>query len=209
MKIFRLEKSINLPITIEECWEFFSNPKNLKIITPNYMGFDIIDLEDTKMYSGQIIKYNVTPLLGIKMRWVTEISHVKENSFFVDEQRFGPYKFWHHKHKFEIIDGGVKIVDIRIGRTDLTEQVSNNVYQRMRSEREKEANLLRAEGEELSKEIAKSNAFSLAGGGETLSAINKYIKSDDVSYCSTGGGAFLEFMEGKVLPSIKALNSKK
>ena len=81
MKIFRLEKSINLPITIEECWEFFSNPKNLKIITPNYMGFDIIDLEDTKMYSGQIIKYNVTPLLGIKMRWVTEISHVKENSF--------------------------------------------------------------------------------------------------------------------------------
>ena len=62
---------------------------------------------------------------------------------------------------------------------------------------------------ELSKEIAKSNAFSLAGGGETLSAINKYIKSDDVSYCSTGGGAFLEFMEGKVLPSIKALNSKK
>ncbi|MDC3164470.1 phosphoglycerate kinase [Gammaproteobacteria bacterium] len=62
---------------------------------------------------------------------------------------------------------------------------------------------------ELSKEIAKSNAFSLAGGGETLSAINKYIKSDDVSYCSTGGGAFLEFMEGKVLPSIKALNLKK
>ena len=62
---------------------------------------------------------------------------------------------------------------------------------------------------ELSKEIAKSNAFSLAGGGETLSAINKYIKSDDVSYCSTGGGAFLEFMEGKVLPSIRALNSKK
>ena len=112
MKIYRLEKSINLPITIEECWEFFINPKNLKIITPNYMGFDIIDLEDTKMYSGQIIKYNVTPLLGIKMRWVTEISHVKENSFFVDEQRFGPYKFWHHKHKFEIIDGGVKIIDI-------------------------------------------------------------------------------------------------
>ena len=62
---------------------------------------------------------------------------------------------------------------------------------------------------ELSQAIAESKAFSLAGGGETLSAINKYIKSDDVSYCSTGGGAFLEFMEGKVLPSIKALNSKK
>ena len=62
---------------------------------------------------------------------------------------------------------------------------------------------------ELSQAIAKSKAFSLAGGGETLSAINKYINSDDVSYCSTGGGAFLEFMEGKVLPSIKALNLKK
>ena len=61
---------------------------------------------------------------------------------------------------------------------------------------------------ELSQAIAESKAFSLAGGGETLSAINKYIKSDDVSYCSTGGGAFLEFMEGKVLPSIKVLNSK-
>ena len=61
---------------------------------------------------------------------------------------------------------------------------------------------------ELAKAIAKSEAFSIAGGGETLSAINKYIKSDDVSYCSTGGGAFLEFMEGKVLPSIEVLNSK-
>ena len=61
---------------------------------------------------------------------------------------------------------------------------------------------------DLSKAIAKAKAFSLAGGGETLTAINKYINSDDVSYCSTGGGAFLEFMEGKVLPSIKVLNSK-
>ncbi len=112
MKIFRLEKSINLPITIEECWEFFSNPNNLKVITPKYMGFDILDLEDTKMYAGQIIKYNVSPLFGLNMKWVTEITHVKKNKFFVDEQRFGPYKFWHHKHKFEIIDGGIKAIDI-------------------------------------------------------------------------------------------------
>ena len=61
---------------------------------------------------------------------------------------------------------------------------------------------------DLSLAIAKSKAFSLAGGGETLSAINKYIKPDDVSYCSTGGGAFLEFMEGKILPAIKVLDSK-
>ena len=112
MKIFRLEKSQDLPITIEECWEFFSNPSNLKIITPDYMGFEIIDFEKTKMYAGQIIKYNVTPLLGLNMNWVTEISHVKKNSFFVDEQRFGPYKFWHHKHKFEIIENGIRVIDI-------------------------------------------------------------------------------------------------
>ena len=61
---------------------------------------------------------------------------------------------------------------------------------------------------ELSKAIAKSSAFSLAGGGETISAINKFIEPDDVSYCSTGGGAFLEFMEGKELPSLQALRSK-
>ena len=71
-----------------------------------------------------------------------------------------------------------------------------------------ENNLFEKGTKDLSKAIAKSDAFSLAGGGETLSAINKYIKQDDVSYCSTGGGAFLEFMEGKALPSIKALNSK-
>ena len=112
MKIFRLEKSINLPITIEECWQFFSSPKNLKVITPAYMGFNIIDVEETSMYPGQIIKYNVTPLFGINMKWVTEISHAEKNKFFVDEQRFGPYKFWHHKHIFKVIDGGVKVIDI-------------------------------------------------------------------------------------------------
>ena len=112
MRIYRLEKSINLPITIEECWKFFSSPKNLKIITPDYMCFNIIDIEETEMYSGQIIKYDVTPILGINIRWITEISHVKKNKLFVDEQRFGPYKFWHHKHKFKIIDGGVKVTDI-------------------------------------------------------------------------------------------------
>ena len=112
MKLYRLEKSQKLPITIEEGWAFFSNPENLKIITPDYMGFDIIDSDNSKMYSGQIIKYNVSPILNINMKWVTEISHVKENSFFVDEQRFGPYRFWHHKHIFKKINGGIEAIDI-------------------------------------------------------------------------------------------------
>ena len=112
MKIYRLEKSQKIPVTINEGLAFFSKPENLKIITPDYMGFNIIDFEETNMYSGQIIKYNVTPIFNISMKWVTEISHVNENKQFVDEQRFGPYKFWHHKHLFNEIDGGIEIIDI-------------------------------------------------------------------------------------------------
>ena len=111
MKIFRLEKSIKLPITIEECWEFFSSPKNLKIITPDYMGFSIIDEKNENVFWSDY-KVQCDSNFGINMKWVTEISHVKEYKFFVDEQRFGPYKFWHHKHIFEVIDGGVKVIDI-------------------------------------------------------------------------------------------------
>ena len=112
MRIYRLKKSQKLPITIDEAWAFFSNPENLKIITPDYMGFNIVNPEKSKMYSGQIIKYKVSPLFNIKMNWVTEISHVKENKFFVDEQRFGPYKFWHHKHIFEEINNGIEAIDL-------------------------------------------------------------------------------------------------
>ena len=112
MRIYRLKKSQKLPITIDEAWAFFSNPENLKIITPDYMGFNIVNPEKSKMYSGQIIKYKVSPLFNIKMNWVTEISHVKENKFFVDEQRFGPYKFWHHKHIFEEINNGIEAIDV-------------------------------------------------------------------------------------------------
>jgi ligand-binding SRPBCC domain-containing protein len=76
------------------------------------MGFNIVNPEKSKMYSGQIIKYKVSPLFNIKMNWVTEISHVKENKLFVDEQRFGPYKFWHHKHIFEEINNGIEAIDV-------------------------------------------------------------------------------------------------
>ena len=112
MRIYRLKKSQKLPITIDEAWAFFSNPVNLKTITPDYMGFNIVNPEKSKMYSGQIIKYKVSPLFNIKMNWVTEISHVKENKLFVDEQRFGLYKFWHHKHIFEEINNGIEAIDV-------------------------------------------------------------------------------------------------
>lgn len=112
MKIYRFKKSQLLPITINEAWDFLSDPNNLKKITPDYMGFNILEKEDTKMYAGQIIQYIVTPILGIPTKWVTEITHVKDKSYFVDEQRFGPYSLWHHKHFVKEVDGGIEMLDI-------------------------------------------------------------------------------------------------
>jgi len=112
MKIYRLHKKQNLPITIDEAWEFLSNPANLKTITPDYMSFDILSGADRPMYPGQIIQYIVTPVLGIKTKWVTEITHVMDKKYFVDEQRFGPYALWHHKHFINEIEGGVEMEDI-------------------------------------------------------------------------------------------------
>jgi len=112
MKIFQLHKKQNLPITVEQAWEFLSNPANLKTITPDYMSFDILSGADRPIFSGQIIQYIVTPVLGIKTKWVTEITHVKDKEYFVDEQRFGPYALWHHKHFIKEIDGGVEMEDI-------------------------------------------------------------------------------------------------
>ena len=97
---------------LETCWDFFSNPSNLKLITPEYMGFDVKTETPNIMYEGLILSYSVRPLLNIPMEWVTEITHVKDKSFFVDEQRIGPYKLWHHEHHFKEIDEGVEMIDI-------------------------------------------------------------------------------------------------
>ncbi|MDQ7918189.1 SRPBCC family protein [Mesonia sp. MT50] len=112
MKIYRLHEKQRLPISMKAAWDFLSNPANLKEITPDYMGFDIISGGDKSMYAGQIIQYIVTPIAGIKTKWVTEITHVKEGDYFVDEQRFGPYALWHHKHFIHEIEGGVEMEDI-------------------------------------------------------------------------------------------------
>lgn len=111
MKIYNLHSVQKLPITLDEAWDFFSDPKNLKTITPDYMGFIIISGAEKKMFAGQLIQYIVTPILGIKMKWVTEITHVEHKRYFVDEQRFGPYALWHHQHFFKEIDGGIEMED--------------------------------------------------------------------------------------------------
>ena len=112
MKLFTLHTKQCLPISLDEAWEFLSSPENLKTITPDYMGFDIQSGADREMYPGQIIEYVVKPLLGIKTKWVTEITHVVDKHYFVDEQRFGPYALWHHKHFLKPTTNGVEMEDI-------------------------------------------------------------------------------------------------
>ena len=112
MKLYQLRTKQELPISLEKAWKFFSDPKNLKDITPNEMNFNIISGADKSIYAGQIIQYKVSPVLGINLKWVTEITHVKKNEYFVDEQRFGPYSLWHHKHFFKKINGGILMEDI-------------------------------------------------------------------------------------------------
>ena len=108
MSHFQLRKEQFLKTDIKTIWDFASSPVNLKEITPDHMLFNITSEGlPEKMYPGMIITYEVSPLLGIKMNWVTEITQVKDEHFFIDEQRIGPYSMWHHQHFFEEKEGGV------------------------------------------------------------------------------------------------------
>ncbi|MFO7924257.1 MAG: SRPBCC family protein [Bacteroidales bacterium] len=113
MAFYQLHKKQFVPASADKVWEFISNPENLKVITPEYMDFVITSGNlPEKMYAGMIITYTVKPLLGLKMTWVTEITHIEEKRYFVDEQRSGPYSMWHHQHLIEPVEGGVMMTDI-------------------------------------------------------------------------------------------------
>ena len=102
-----------LPISLSEAWDFFSTPDNLRVLTPDYLQMTITSRSGAlKIYTGQIISYRLKPIFGIPVSWVTEITHVSERCFFVDEQRFGPYAFWHHTHIFLAVPGGVEMRDM-------------------------------------------------------------------------------------------------
>lgn len=112
-KVYTLKTIQKIPISLAEAWDYFSSPANLQKITPPEMGFKIISNHHAnKMYAGQIIEYTVNPVLGIPIYWMTEITHVEDQEYFVDEQRFGPYDLWHHQHHFKEIDDGVEMTDI-------------------------------------------------------------------------------------------------
>lgn len=110
--MYQFKRTQLVKTDIQTCWDFFSSPKNLKKITPEYMGFDVLLDIPEKMYPGLMIEYTVKPVFSIPMKWITEITHVEPLKFFVDEQRKGPYKIWHHEHHFETVENGVMMKDI-------------------------------------------------------------------------------------------------
>ena len=113
MSYTQIKRKQLINCNIEKLWDFISSPKNLKKITPKSMSFDIqSNNSEEKIYPGMIIIYKVSPLFKIPITWITEITHVKEKKYFVDEQRVGPYKIWHHEHILEEQKNGVLMTDI-------------------------------------------------------------------------------------------------
>ncbi len=104
MRLERLQDLCRLPIALPVAWDFFSDPRNLERITPPWLGIEITSDLPPRMHPGMIVTYRVRPPPGIPVRWVTEITHVVEPTLFVDEQRYGPYRFWHHQHHFREVD---------------------------------------------------------------------------------------------------------
>ena len=111
--VYVLKRVQGLPIPVEKAWDFFSHPKNLDALTPPSLNLKFTnELFGEAMYPGQVITYNVKPVLGIPLFWMTEITHVAKPHFFVDEQRRGPYALWHHEHHFKPVAGGVEMTDL-------------------------------------------------------------------------------------------------
>jgi ligand-binding SRPBCC domain-containing protein len=111
MTIHTLERTQRLPISCAEAWGFFSDPRNLAQLTPPEIGFESLNSTADCLYEGQILTYRISVLPLVPLTWVTEIKAIEVGKSFVDEQRFGPYQFWHHRHTFEEIPGGVLVRD--------------------------------------------------------------------------------------------------
>lgn len=112
-QIHRLKNIQKIPASVEAAWAFFSDPAQLALITPPALQFRITEeIFGKEVYPGQVMSYTVRPLFGIPLSWMTEITHVEPFRMFVDEQRKGPYRLWHHQHHFKAIEGGVEMTDL-------------------------------------------------------------------------------------------------
>ena len=110
--IHLLERRQVIPASLEECWAFFSNPGNLARLTPGSLAFQVRSEPPSSIYEGLMIEYRIRPFPGLRLTWLTEITHVEHLVRFVDEQRVGPYALWHHEHHFgEIAPGKIAVCD--------------------------------------------------------------------------------------------------
>lgn len=107
--VLRREQVVKAPM--ERIWAFFSDPHNLNTLTPPDLSFRIVSETADRMYEGQMIEYRVSFMKGIWSKWLTEITHVSDRAYFVDEQRIGPYKLWHHEHWFIPEGESIRLVD--------------------------------------------------------------------------------------------------
>lgn len=108
----RLKQEQFLPIGLEEAWAYFATPQNLNDVTPADMLFEVTSELPETMYEGLIITYTIRPMLNLPLKWCTEITHIREQAYFVDEQRMGPYRIWHHEHHFKAVPGGTLMTDL-------------------------------------------------------------------------------------------------
>lgn len=109
--IHTLHREQTIPTPLNQVWAYFATPRNLNEMTPPDMDFEFIAGGDEPMYAGQVIEYKVAILPGLRVRWLTQITHVREKEMFIDEQRIGPYRLWIHEHRFQPVDGGVRMTD--------------------------------------------------------------------------------------------------
>jgi ligand-binding SRPBCC domain-containing protein len=112
MRMIRFAQIQRLSVDLDTVWNFCSNPANLSLITPPDLCFTLTSPVPERMHSGMIATYTVAPFGQFRVKWVTEITHVVHPVMFVDEQRFGPYRFWHHQHHFRELGNGVEMHDI-------------------------------------------------------------------------------------------------
>lgn len=110
--LYSLHTEQFLPVSLDAAWRFFSTPQNLQKLTPGDLDFKITSPKLNGIYQGQMITYNIKIFPVFPSKWVTEITSVEDQKYFIDEQRFGPYKLWHHQHHFKEVEGGVLMTDI-------------------------------------------------------------------------------------------------
>ncbi len=110
--MYQFKRTQLIKTDLQTCWKYFSAPANLRIITPDYIDFKVHTAVPEPLYEGLIIHYTIRPILGIRLTWISEIRKFKEGVYFVDEQRSGPYKLWHHEHHFKEVEGGVEMTDL-------------------------------------------------------------------------------------------------